>query len=76
MNLNDLRWIVPTPPQQPIQEILQAHQVTREFYREVRYREDFDRYCDWYYQTAAANRRDLAKMRGDINIFGWFLRPK
>lgn len=74
MTFNDMRSILPAF--QPEIEILEAHQVAREFYREVEYREDFASYCQWYYETAKSNRRELQKMRGDINIFGWFLRRR
>lgn len=59
-------------PDQPAAEILKAHQLTREFHQEVEYREDFNQYCQWYYETAERHRQELEKMRGDINIFGWF----
>lgn len=57
-------------------EILQAYQFTAEFYREVQYREDFERHCQWYDETAERHRQELEKMRGDINIFGWFSRGR
>lgn len=65
--------IIPQP-EQPAAEILQAHQAAQEFYREVKYRENFKNYCQWYYATAQQNQKELQEMRGDINIFGWFLR--
>ncbi|MCU0517411.1 MAG: hypothetical protein MUC60_11230 [Oscillatoria sp. Prado101] len=74
MSFNDLRWLAPAP--QPEIEILEAHQTAREFYREVQHRQDFDSYCQWYYSTAERHRQELQKMRGDINIFGWFLRGR
>lgn len=55
-------------------EILQAHQTTSEFYREVKYRENFESHCQWYYTTAKQHQEELEKMRGDINIFAWFRR--
>lgn len=60
-------------PDQPAAEILKAHQLTREFHQEVEYREDFNQYCQWYYETAERHHRELEKMRKDINILGWFL---
>ncbi|MBW4678891.1 MAG: hypothetical protein KME19_02105 [Microcoleus vaginatus WJT46-NPBG5] len=74
MKFNDLRWIVPAP--QPDIEILETHQISREFYREVEQREEFNEYCRWYYETAQKNQQELEKMRGDINIFGWFFRGR
>ncbi|NER35504.1 MAG: hypothetical protein F6J93_16180 [Oscillatoria sp. SIO1A7] len=55
-------------------EVLEIYEVSREFYREVEYREEFERYCQWYYETADRHQQELKKMRGDINIFGWFSR--
>ena len=74
MKFNDLRWIVPAP--QPDIEILETHQISREFYREVEQREEFNEYFRWYYETAQKNQQELQKMRGDINIFGWFFRGR
>ena len=74
MSFKELRSIFPAL--QPEIEILEAHQVAREFYREVEYREDFANYCQWYYETAERHQKELQKMRGDLNIFGWFLRGK
>jgi hypothetical protein len=65
--------IIPQP-EQPAAEILRATQAAQEFYREVRYRENFNNYCQWYYATAEQHQKELQEMRGDINIFGWFLR--
>ena len=68
---DQLRFIHSAPAQQ---EILEAHEVTYEFRREVQYRQDFERYCQWYHLTAQAHRQELAKLRGDVNILGWFRR--
>ena len=57
-------------------EALEATQLTREFHEEVASRQAFDDYCQWYYETADNHRRELQKMRGDINILGWFLRGR
>ncbi|HEY9750367.1 MAG TPA: hypothetical protein V6C63_16910 [Allocoleopsis sp.] len=67
-----LHWIVPAPP--PDAEIFAVYQATHEFYREAQYREALEAYCEWYEETATAHRRELEKMRGDVNIFGWFSR--
>lgn len=72
MSFNELRSFLPAP--QPQIEILEAHQLSQEFYREVKYRQEFENYCRWYYETAARHRQEMEKMRGDINIFGWFIR--
>lgn len=54
-------------------EILEAAQLTQNFYTEVRYRQEFDAYCEWYYDIAEQHRRELESMRNDINILGWLL---
>jgi hypothetical protein len=69
----DLRWIAPTPPE-PEQAVLETHQFTREFYQEVEHRDQFDRYCQWYYATAEQNRREHQKLQNDFNLLGWFCR--
>ena len=72
--LNHLRWFAIAP--QPVSEALIAYALTRDFYREVEYREEFEHYCDWYYRTAAANRAELQCMQGDLNLLGWFNRRR
>jgi hypothetical protein len=57
-------------------EILSRHQLTYEFRAEVQYRDEFQRYCQWYYQTAAQHRQELEQMRGDINLLGLFCRRR
>ncbi|ADI65127.1 conserved hypothetical protein ['Nostoc azollae' 0708] len=71
--MKELPYIIPSP-QTETQDIFVVHQTTVEFYHEVRTRSEFKRYCEWYYTTAAQNRRDLEKMRGEPNIMGWFRR--
>jgi hypothetical protein len=66
------RWFAPTA--QPLPEVLEAHDLTRRFHREVEQRQEFDRYCQWYRATAARNRQELQKMQGDVNMLGWFNR--
>lgn len=55
-------------------EYLEAAQLTYDFYQEVRDRQDFEAYCQWYYDVADRHRRELDSMQGDINILGWFYR--
>lgn len=66
----DLRQIISLPPN--IIEAIIVHNLSREFYREVKYREEHARYCQWYYETAEKHRQEFQKMQGDINILGWF----
>src|SRR3712207_7276617 len=42
--------------------------------QELQYRQEHERYCEWYRLTAEQHRHHLQKMRGDINLFGWFCR--
>ena len=69
----ELPHIFPSP-QPEVEEIFAVHQIAREFYYEVNTRSDFKKHCGWYYLTAAQNRQDLAKMRGELNIMAWFCR--
>ncbi|MBD2022789.1 hypothetical protein H6F43_21635 [Leptolyngbya sp. FACHB-36] len=71
---NDHRWIAPVP--QPEPEVLVVYALTREFHREVEQREAFEQYCQWYRNTAEQNRRELHKLRQDVNVFGWFCRGR
>lgn len=70
---NHLPHIIPALPPQA-EDVLAAAQITREYYAEVRSRNEFAQYCQWYHATAAANRHDLQKMRSELNIFAWFRR--
>ncbi|HEY9810829.1 MAG TPA: hypothetical protein V6D13_15990 [Halomicronema sp.] len=74
MSFKEFRSILPAP--QPEIETLEAHQIARNFYREVEHRQDFQKYCQWYYETAQLHQQELQKMRNDINIFGWFIRRR
>lgn len=61
---------------QPTVEVLELHQVAYDFHREARYREEFERYCQWYYQTAERHRQELQAMQRDINLFSWFTKRR
>lgn len=69
MTPNELQWNTPVQL-----DVLKTYQVSREFYQEVQYRQEFDRYCQWYHQTAERHRQELQKMRRDLNILSWFRR--
>ena len=69
----DLRWIVPQPPPQQ-QDVLEAHQATREFYQEVHHRDRFERYCQWYYAAVRQHQQEYQRLQRDVNFFGWFCR--
>jgi hypothetical protein len=66
-------YIIPSP-QPEVEEAFAAQQISHQFYHEVRARTEFQTYCQWYRDTAAQNRRDLEKMRGELNIMQWFCR--
>jgi hypothetical protein len=72
---NDLRSLMPSFPE-PELEILEIHQMAYDFYDEVRHRQAFEQYCQWYYETAANHREEARKMQGDINVLGWFCRGR
>jgi len=74
MAFNEFRRIIPAPP--PAADIFATHQLAFEFRREAEYRQELKNYSEWYYLTAQSHRQELQKMRGDINLFGWFNRRK
>jgi hypothetical protein len=59
---------------QPEIEVFASYRVTSAFYEEVRLRQAFEEQCDQYQQLAKQHRHELAKMRGDFNLLGWFNR--
>jgi hypothetical protein len=68
------QFILPTPP--PPAELFANYQLVQEFRREVQYRKEFERHCEWYRLTAERHQREYQKLQGDINLFGWFSRRK
>ncbi|MBE9122174.1 hypothetical protein IQ269_15525 [Tychonema sp. LEGE 07199] len=64
------------PESTPAAEIFQQKQIVREFYAEIKYREELERHCQWYYATAKQHQQEFQKMQGDFNIFGWFCRRR
>ena len=71
----ELQRIVPSDTSQ-IEETIAVNETAHQFYREVEVRSEFSSYCQWYYDTAKANRQELKKMRGELNIFQWFRRSR
>ncbi|MGK7923388.1 MAG: hypothetical protein AB4080_25655 [Trichodesmium sp.] len=67
----EFRGIIPEANSSPT-EIFEVYQTTQDFYQEVKSREEFENYCEWYYMIAEQHQQELQKMRGDINIFGFF----
>ena len=53
-------------------EAIERQQITYEFSQEVRHRAEFEAYCQWYYETAAQHKAELAAMENDIPLFNWF----
>ncbi len=43
-------------------EILQSHQLAYDFYRELKHRQAFAEYCQWYHETAQKHQQELTKM--------------
>lgn len=64
------------PSQNDVGEAIELQQIAYEFRQEVRYRDDFEAYCQWYHATAAQHRAELAAMKNDIPFFNWFCRSK
>ncbi|MDY6896762.1 MAG: hypothetical protein SWZ49_01610 [Cyanobacteriota bacterium] len=71
----ELQRIVPSDTSQ-IEETIAVNETSRQFYRELEVRSEFNSYCEWYYDTVKTNREELEKMRGELNIFQWFRRSK
>jgi hypothetical protein len=69
----NLLYILPVP-QPEVEQAFATYQTTHQFYSEVQTRAEFRQHCAWYNTTAAQNRQDLEKMRGELNIFQWFRR--
>lgn len=69
--MEHLPWIKPSLTG-PTEELLETHQMTREFHEEIHYRQEFERYCDWYHATARQHRREFNKLQMDFNVLGWF----
>ncbi|MBF2065031.1 MAG: hypothetical protein IGS39_11510 [Calothrix sp. C42_A2020_038] len=69
----DFTYIIPSAPPEA-EEVFAAAQVTREYYDEVKFRCEHKQHCEWYRAVALCHRKDLEKMRGELNIFAWFRR--
>lgn len=59
---------------QEVIEYLELHQAAQEFRLELEHRANFEDYCQWYYQVAAENQRDLEQMRSELNLLSWLNR--
>lgn len=65
-------------PQNPYAtwEILESHQLSYDFHRELKHRQAFAEYCQWYHETAQQNKQELAKMNQDFSLFRFFFGSK
>lgn len=63
-------------PPEPEFDILEIQQVTYNFYAEVRCRQAFEQYCQWYYDTARCHQIEHDKLKQDWNLMGWFNQGK
>lgn len=70
--LNQMAGVFPNPYADL--ENFAAYQTTHKFYQELRHRQDFYNYCQWYQQTAERHQQELQQMRREINLFSWFRR--
>lgn len=68
-----LPYILPALPPR-VMEQFAAHQTTHAFYHEVRLRQEFEQYCQWYEQVAAQHRQEFTQMQSEANLLGWFYR--
>ena len=66
----------PSLPSTTVSAAVELQQVAYEFRQEVRHREAFEAYCQWYYATAKQHCAELASMKNDIPLFSWFWRRK
>ena len=58
-------------PSHGMEEVFETYELTREFSQEVRYRDGFDRYCQWYYAVARRHRKELQQIRTEPNFLRW-----
>lgn len=74
MTLSEPNWLIPNLP--TVADLFGDYQLTREFYQEVRDRENHQRYCQWYHQVAQQHQDELNRLRQDINLLGFFYRGR
>ncbi|MBW4619166.1 MAG: hypothetical protein KME17_07380 [Cyanosarcina radialis HA8281-LM2] len=64
------------PIRSPAAEIFISYRMAHEFRREAEYRQAMADYCQWYQSTAELHQQEAEKLKGDINIMGWFNRGR
>jgi len=74
MNLGEPHWLIQRLP--TVADILGTYQITYEFYQEVHDRGEHQRHCQWYRQVAQQNQEELERLRGDVNLLGFFYRRR
>ncbi len=57
---------------QDVIEHLELHHFAQEFRLEIEHRQQFEAYCEWYYEVAQQNREDYQCMQGEPNLREWF----
>ncbi|MBX2864372.1 MAG: hypothetical protein KTR27_12550 [Leptolyngbyaceae cyanobacterium MAG.088] len=62
------------PSSDNIGETIELQQIAYEFRQEVKHRNDFEAYCQWYYAAAANHQAEYAAMQNDIPFFSWFCK--
>ncbi|MEL7501202.1 MAG: hypothetical protein AAFN18_01905 [Cyanobacteria bacterium J06554_6] len=62
------------PSIQAVHESILLHQAAVEFRQETEARQAFADYCRWYDKAAQQNQAELAAMRHDVELLGWFRR--
>lgn len=55
-----------------VTESLELHQAAIDFQRELKHRQAFEDYCQWYYRLAAQNQAEYLAMQNDANSFWWW----
>lgn len=68
MNFSELRHADPSAAPFALIRFSQS------FYQEVAYRQEHERYCQWYKAMATQNQAEHRQLSRDINLFRWFRR--
>lgn len=70
-------WIIPEiKPGPEVADVVLTHQVAYDFYHEVEYRKAWQEYVHHYRTMAYQHQQELASMRRDLNVMGWFTRSR
>jgi hypothetical protein len=64
------------PIRLPVAEIFVSYRLAHQFRCESEYRQAIAHYCQWYQSTAELHQQEAKKLKGDINILGWFNRGR